>query len=96
MHDMKSPNSTTKKVKLELDSIDVGQILDGLQSRFEAWERTERYLNDEPVDGDIEECSSAQEARDIADHYHSIIQQIEKQTTAQQPASPRPVSAREI
>jgi len=67
------------KVKLELDSLDVGQILDGLQSRFEAWERTEQYLNDEPVDGDIEECSSPAEARAIADHYDSIMQQINLQ-----------------
>ena len=74
------------KVKLELESNDVGQIMDGLQSRFEAWERTEKYLNDEPVDGDIEECSSAAEAKAIADHYDSIMQQIDHQLFAQREA----------
>ncbi len=65
---------------ITLSSIDIGHILDGLRCRAEAWKNTLDYLESgtEP-DGLIEECNSAKEAQQIADHYNSIIETIEKQ-----------------
>jgi hypothetical protein len=68
-------------VKLKLPGLAIGQILDALYLRMEAWEYTEEYLNTVQVHEPycVEECSSAYEARRIADYYKEIIQSIEKQ-----------------
>jgi len=68
-------------VKLKLPGLAIGQILDALYLRMEAWEYTEEYLNTGQVHEPycVEECSSAYEARRIADYYKGIIQSIEKQ-----------------
>jgi hypothetical protein len=59
----------------------VGQILDALYMRFEAWEYTEEYLNTGNIREPylIEECSNSDEANQIADYYKEIIKSIEKQ-----------------
>jgi len=76
-----------KTYRLELDRLDLGQILDGLESRAESWERTADYLRTERMpDGEffvIEECSKPEEADDVAAHYRSIIQNIRRQMEAQ-------------
>ncbi len=68
---------------ITLSSIDIGHILDGLRCRAEAWKNTLDYLESETTtfepDGLIEECNDAGEAQQIADHYNSIIETIEKQ-----------------
>jgi hypothetical protein len=67
---------------LRLDSKDIGQILDGLQCRLESWRETAAYLESGHVTRDdfiAEECSDADEARSIADHYERIIKAIEDQ-----------------
>lgn len=73
--------------RLELEANDVGQALDGLEQRAEAWERTAKYLRTEAMpDGEffvIEECSDAAEADAIAAHYRKIIRTIEAQLEAQ-------------
>lgn len=50
---------------IELDAIDLGQLLDGLEVRAESSERTVRYLRAETIAGDdrflIEECSKPEE-----------------------------------
>ncbi len=68
-------------IKLKLPALEIGQILDALYLRMEAWEYTEEYLNTGQVHEPycVEECSSAYEARRIADYYKKIIQSIEKQ-----------------
>lgn len=76
-----------KTYGLELDELDLGQLLDGLESRAESWEKTAEYFRlGEMPDGDffiIEECSDLDEAEGVANHYRSIIlkirQQMEKQ-----------------
>ncbi|MFA5251522.1 MAG: hypothetical protein WC454_02920 [Phycisphaerae bacterium] len=70
-----------KEVTLKLPSNMVGQILDGLRERTKVWRETEQYMEvgytNEPCI--IEECSNADEARNIAEYYEEIIGAIEKQ-----------------
>lgn len=66
-----------KNYTIQLDSLDLGQLLDGLEMRTESWERTAEYLRSGYVADDliVEECSKSEEADDIAAHYRSIITQ---------------------
>ncbi|MCX6906982.1 MAG: hypothetical protein NTY01_02945 [Verrucomicrobia bacterium] len=76
-----------KTYTIKLDSSDLGQLLDGLGTRAESWERTADYLRTERIPEDasflIEECSDAEEADSIAVHYRSIIATIRKQQEEQ-------------
>ena len=73
---------------IKLNDLDVGQLLDGLETRAESWERTAEYLRMEAMpEGEffvVEECSKPEEADDIAEHYRSIIRKIHSQMEAQQ------------
>ena len=62
-----------------LTRLDVGQIIDGLSLRKDSWQNTADYLNGTFAgDGcEIEECSNADEAQKIADHYAAIIAKLE-------------------
>lgn len=77
-----------KTYSIEMNELDLGQLLDGLESRAEAWENTAVFLRtDEIPDEDfflIEECSEPEEADKVAEHYRSIISKIRKQMEAQQ------------
>jgi len=76
----------SKKFSLTLASNDVGQLLDGLRLRAEAWSKTTDYLESgfNPDDAFIcEECSDPREARQIAQHYERIIAEIEQQIKVQ-------------
>lgn len=72
---------------IRLDDFDLSQLLDGLETRAESWERTAQYLRTEQMpDGEfflIEECSDPEEADHIAAHYRSIVTQIRQQMEAQ-------------
>ena len=76
-----------KNYRIELNDLDLGQLLDGLDARADSWEKTAEYLRtDEMSDGGlfvIEECSDPEEADGIAGHYRSIIGKIRKQMEAQ-------------
>jgi hypothetical protein len=81
-----------KEVTLKLPSNMVGQILDGLRERMKVWRETEQYMEvgytDEPCI--IEECSDADEARNIAEYYEEIIGCIKKQLDiAEKKSAPR-------
>ena len=73
--------------RIELNDLDLGQLLDGLETRAESWERTAEYLRTEAMpDGEffvIEECSDPVEATAIAAHYRKIIRTIEAQLEGQ-------------
>jgi hypothetical protein len=76
----------SKTFQVELESSNLGQLLDGLRVRDESWRNTAIYLRDDyfPDDAFVcEECSNAEEAEWVADHFRKIIcdieQQIEKQ-----------------
>ena len=74
-----------KKYRIELDALDLGQILDGLEVRAEAWEKTAEFHRSgkTPDDFLVEECRDAAEAENIAAHYRSIIGKILTQRNAQ-------------
>lgn len=63
----------------------LGHLIDGLEARADSWRLTAAYL-DTGVAPDgfvIEECSDAQEARRIAEHYKRILANIIQQQTEQ-------------
>jgi len=70
---------------LRLDDHDVGQLLDGLETRAVAWGKTVDYhrTGESPPDFIVEECNDAYEANRIATHYRSIIAKIQKQREEQ-------------
>ena len=70
-----------KAVSLTLSALDVGHILDALTMRMEKWAYTAEYLRTGRISESypIEECSDADEAQQLADHYASIIKSIEEQ-----------------
>jgi hypothetical protein len=70
-----------KEISLKLPELAVGQILDALYQRVEAWNYTADFLETENiVEGRfIEECSDPNEARGIVRYYKEIIQMIENQ-----------------
>jgi hypothetical protein len=72
---------SASKVPLLLDSLMVGQILDALEVRREAWEKTSAWLRGELDDPffSIEECSDAEEADGIAAYYREIENEIMEQ-----------------
>jgi hypothetical protein len=78
-----------KTYTIRLESNDLGQLLDGLRCRSEAWHGTAEYLESGHTpreDFVIEECSDAEEARAIAANHDQIITSIEMQMRAQGPA----------
>ncbi len=70
------------EINLKLPRLMVGQILDGLRERQKVWKYTQEYIDTGCTEElcIIEECSSAEEARNIANDYEEIISSIEKQT----------------
>jgi hypothetical protein len=68
-------------VTLKLPRLMVGQIIDGLRERQKIWLYTAEFMEtgttEEPCI--IEECSNADEAKNIAAYYEEIINSIEKQ-----------------
>ncbi len=77
-----------KNYLIELDDLDLGQALDGLEMRAESWERTADYLRTETMpNGEffiVEECSKPEEADDTARRYRSIINKIRTQMETQE------------
>lgn len=82
-----------KEVTLKLPDNMVGQILDGLRERMHVWRNTKQYMEVGYTEDEfrtIEECSSVEEARNIAEYYEEIIGCIEKQLDiARKKDSPR-------
>lgn len=75
---------TTYTIRFEAN--DLGQLLEGLRSRAEAWHDTAEYLESGYSPRDdfiIEECSDSEEASAISGHYDRIIASIEEQMNAQ-------------
>jgi hypothetical protein len=70
-----------KEFVIRLNGLDLGQLIDGLEARATAWRLTATYLETgEAPDGFvIEECSDAEEARRIAEHYGGIISTVVEQ-----------------
>jgi hypothetical protein len=78
-----------KTYRIELDDFDLGQVLDGLEIRAEAWEKTADYhrSGESPPDFIVEECKDAEEADTIASHYRTIIAKVRRQREEQNHAT---------
>ena len=74
-----------KEYVIRLSGLDLGQLIDGLEARSDTWRLTAVYLETgEAPDGFvIEECSDAEEARRIAEHYQRILANIIRQQAEQ-------------
>lgn len=73
---------------IELAELDLVQILAGLESQADLWERTRDYLETGELDyhdSIIAECSKLEEAVAIANYYRSILDNIQNQMNAQKP-----------
>ena len=68
-------------VTLRLDRNDVGQILDGLVCRLEAWQVTQQWFEDGYLEEDqqIEECDDFEEAQRMVKTYERLIQIVREQ-----------------
>lgn len=78
-------------LRIELTENDLGQLLDGLEARADAWERTAEFLRTGDTGEDfflIEECEDAEEADQIAAHYRRIVAEIYRQIESQRPPIP--------
>jgi hypothetical protein len=76
----------SKTFQITLESLDLGQLLDGLRAREESWRNSAIYLRDDyfPDDAFVcEECDDAEEADKIANHYKRLIAGIEEQIEKQ-------------
>jgi len=75
-----------KQIRITLDSLDVGQLLDGLRLRAASWRKTAEYLGSGYIADDAficEDCSNSDEAVHIAQHYEKIVATIERQIAEQ-------------
>jgi len=74
-----------KEYVIRLSGFDLGQVIDGLEVRANAWRLTAEYLETgaEPDSLVIEECDDADEARRLVEHYERIISDVLKQKTEQ-------------
>jgi hypothetical protein len=72
---------------IRLDEHDLGQAIEGLEIRAEAWEQTADFLRTEKFpEGEffiVEDCSKPEEADSIAAHYRSIVETIRAQMEGQ-------------
>lgn len=72
-----------KNLNLMLTRDEIGQILDGLEVRAVAWERTAEYLRTGEMSADdlfiAEACRDEEEARAVAADYRSILRKIRGQ-----------------
>jgi hypothetical protein len=76
-----------KKYRIELNEHDLGQLLDGLESRAELWRRTARYQRTGDMsEGElflIEECRDEEEAEGVVAHFEAILKNIQNQMETQ-------------
>lgn len=74
-----------KRYVLALDAFDMGQLLDGITQRANAYRNTENYheTGDFDTHEPILEVNDAEEARKLAEHYERIAAAIELQMKEQ-------------
>ena len=75
-----------KEYVIRLNAFDLGQLLDGLEARACAWRNTATYMStgEAPTEDFIaEECTDAEEAERLAEHYERIITTVMKQRSEQ-------------
>ena len=79
-----------KTFLVRLERNDLGQLLDGLRHRLEAWLETATYMESGYTERDdfiVEECRDSDEAHAIAAHYERLIATIQQQIREQEESS---------
>ena len=71
------------EVSITLEKDDWGQIIDGLICRAEQYEQTAEYHDGVSVEGMILEVRDAGEARNLAQWYRRLTEQIKRQLKTQ-------------
>lgn len=71
---------------ITLNSIDIGQMLDGIEQRALSYRNTAHYhaFGEALSDDIIEEVSDADEARQIAEHFERIMATVQVQIEEQE------------
>lgn len=79
------PKPQKNEYVIRLNGFDLGQVIDGLETRANAWRLTAHYLESgEAPDGFvIEECDNAEEARRLAENYQRTLQNLLQQHAEQ-------------
>jgi hypothetical protein len=75
-----------KKIyRIELDDFDLGQVIDGLEIRAQAWEATAHYhrTGESPEGVSVEGCRDVEEAATLAGRYRRILEKISAQRERQ-------------
>lgn len=75
-----------KEYTIRLNGLELGQMIDGLETRSRAWRDTANYLETGEMpssDFVAEECSDVDEALRLAEHYDRIIALVVKQKQQQ-------------
>ena len=75
-----------KEYVIRLNGLDLGQLVDVLETRANVWRITATYLTtgEAPtMDFVAEECTDAEEAEKLADHYQRILAQVLEQQAHQ-------------
>lgn len=74
-----------KEYFIRLSSLDLGQVIDGLEARAIAWRLTATWLEtgEAPEGFMTEECSDAEEAQRLADYYERILDSLIQQQAEQ-------------
>lgn len=75
-----------KEYTIRLNAFDLGQMIDGLEARADAWRNTATYrtTGEAPTKDFIaEECRDAEEAERLAERYDRIIATLIKQQAEQ-------------
>jgi hypothetical protein len=75
-----------KEYVIRLSGLDLGQVIDGLEARAQAWRSTAHYLEtgEAPEGFVMEECSDAEEAQRLADSYKRIVESFIRQQRQEQ------------
>ncbi len=75
-----------KEYVIRLNAFDLGQLIDGLEVRADAWRNTAKHMTTGEASKDeflAEECRDAEEAERLAEHYDRIIATLMKQQAEQ-------------
>lgn len=69
------------EINLKLQREDILQLIDAVSLRRDSWQNTANYLESDGAGdvcdyGIVEECSSAEEAQEIAAHYSDILTRL--------------------
>jgi len=70
---------------INLNSLDLGQMLDGIEQRALSYRNTEHYhaFGETLSDDVVEEVTDADEARQIAEHFERIMSTVQAQMDEQ-------------